>query len=219
MRRAVLSLLAATSLVSTATPAVADPPIVDGVLCGFATVIDLSAEEGTQSGVLWGGPVLLTERNGITPETGTLLCRVQVVDSFTSNHDGAGPYVDDDGPRGVFLAGPQIITIQRTGTQNVFLCAEFVDSGIPYYWDSASQNWSTSSNVPCDLSITGDGGDGPRDIEVLIDSIVCPLVALLLPPEGDIPGIWDCPPYGNRRGGSPLIGPGFASAAIVWKVE
>lgn len=27
------------------------------------------------------------------------------------------------------------------------------------------------------------------------DSFTCPVLAVLFPPEGDIPGVWDCAPY------------------------
>lgn len=30
-----------------------------------------------------------------------------------------------------------------------------------------------------------------------VDPIVCPVIVPVFPPEGDIPGVWDCPPYGN----------------------
>ena len=202
MRRSALALVAVAALVSTATPARADAPITNGLICSFATIIDPTAEEGVQSGQLEGGPVLFTTgTSGNEPQQGTLVCRIQVEDAFTADHDGgSGPTVSGHtNAAGVAVAVPQIISIQRTGTQNVFLCSEFVDdaSGITYYWDDDLSEWSTLSTVHCGLSVTGDDGSGPSDLEILIDSIICPVLALVFPPEGDIPGIWDCPPYGN----------------------
>lgn len=31
----------------------------------------------------------------------------------------------------------------------------------------------------------------------LINSIICAVLALWFPPNGDIPGLWDCPPYNS----------------------
>ena len=184
-------------------PASADAPVTDGLICSFTTVIDPTAEEGTQTGQLEGGPVLFTVApDGTTPQEGTLICRVQVVDAFASDHTGSGPSVSGRiNAAGVAVAGPYVITINRTGSQNVFLCSEFVDNseGLVYYWDDDNSEWSTNPVVHCGLSLTGDKGGAPRDSEVLVDSIICPILALVFPPEGDIPGIWDCPPYGNAR--------------------
>ncbi len=32
-----------------------------------------------------------------------------------------------------------------------------------------------------------------------MDSIECPILKTLLPPDGDVPGYYDCPPYGNTE--------------------
>lgn len=39
-------------------------------------------------------------------------------------------------------------------------------------------------------------GDDLLDEVVGGDPLVCPVLATMFPPEGDIPGVWDCPPYG-----------------------
>ena len=31
----------------------------------------------------------------------------------------------------------------------------------------------------------------------LIDALSCPVLAIMFPPEGDVPGLWDCPPYND----------------------
>lgn len=146
-------------------PAVADAPVTDGPVCSVATVVDPTAEEGTSSGVLEGGPTLFTQ-DRTTPQQGTLVCRVQVIDAPTSDHNGSGPTVSGHtNAAGVAVAGPQVITINVTGTQNAFLCAEFVDdaSGVTYYWDDDSSEWSTSPYVHCGLWATGIDSGNPHD--------------------------------------------------------
>jgi hypothetical protein len=198
MRRSVLPLLAALCLASFATPAFADAPLTDGVLCSLASVADPTAPAGTQFGVLDGGPVVMTEQDGTTPETGTLTCRIQV---DVANHTGWGWAVWGHGT-GVLTAGPSVVSYP-TGS-NVYLCAEFSDDsdGVTYYWDANASRWSTNASVSCGLAY---GSDDPTEEAVLVDSIICPVLALAFPPEGDVTlrapvgTVWDCPPYGNSN--------------------
>ena len=189
----------------------ADAPVTDGLICRYTQIPDPWPAPGTERGRLEGGPVRFTEApEGTTPQQGTLFCRVQVVDAFTSDHNGSGPTVTGHtNADGLATAGPADITINRSGTQNVFLCSEFHDdaSGVTYYWDGDLSEWSTLSTVHCEISITGDDGSGPSDLEILIGSIVCPVLKLVFPPEGDVlSGTWDCPPYGDN-GPGPTISP------------
>jgi hypothetical protein len=142
------------SLLSATAPALADPPVTHGLICQFSTVVDPIAKPGTQSGQLSGGPVLLTEQDGLTLETGTLTCRVQVGEA---THAGSGRDVIGHGRAGVFTAGPAVIDI--TGAGNVYLCSEFTDDSddVTYYWNDETSDWSTDANTPCDLSIGNDG--------------------------------------------------------------
>jgi hypothetical protein len=241
VRRLALVVCALASVAAMGLPARADAPATDGQLCDLQVTEDPTAEAGTLTGELTGGPVLLTQQDGITPETGTLVCRAQV---GTSDHTGSGPSISGRGT-GVLTAGPATVTIYG---DDIYVCAEFVDDsdGVTYYWDGEASDWSTSSNVTCLRRIqcvavdgcndTGavvcvavdgcnDSGTGVcvavngcndsyslicvavdgcnafhtggGDTGLLIDSIVCPIYAVVFPPEGDIPGIWDCPPYGN----------------------
>jgi hypothetical protein len=198
MRRAVLPLLAALGLVSFATPALADAPLADGVLCALASVTDPTAPLGTQVGVLTGGPAVLTLQDGTTPEDGTLTCRIQ---TDVASHTGYGPEIDGHGT-GLLTAGPAVVSYYQGS--NVFLCAEFTDDsdGVTYYWDAVALRWSTDMTVRCDWAY---GSYTPKPAETLVDSIICPVLALAFPPEGDVTlrapvgTVWDCPPYGNSN--------------------
>jgi hypothetical protein len=201
MRSTAIAALAVAGLASTVatTPARADAPTTHGLICQFATVADPTAEAGTQSGELSGGPVLLTGADGTTPETGTLTCRVQV---DQPRHAGTGPSVSGHGT-GVLTAGPSVINYTAAATSNVYLCSEFTDDsdGVTYYWDDYRSEWSLDATVACGPTLPEDPGPSPEPI--LIDSIVCPVFAVVFAPEGDIVlpdpigAVWDCPPYGN----------------------
>jgi hypothetical protein len=117
----------------------------------LAAVADPTAAPGSQSGLLSGGPVLLTEQTtnpdlpGTTPESGTLTCRVQV---NQGTHTGSGPLVQGHGT-GVLTAGPATINYTASETDVVFLCAEFTDDsdGVTYYWDDTSTTPRTTCSV------------------------------------------------------------------------
>ena len=181
-------------------PAQADAPETVGVICAFAPLVDPSPQEGTRLAELSGGPVLLTEADGVTPARGTVICRIQVYGSTQ------GPNVAARGT-GAFVANPAVVRYAADDWDYVFLCSEFVDDkdGVRYYWDDELGEWSTSPATPCSLTNARSASDDdPEPIEYVIDSVVCPIFALVFPPEGDIERVWDCPPYGNVE---PLPGP------------
>jgi len=45
-------------------------------------------------------------------------------------------------------------------------------------------------------------------VSEFVDPLACPLLALVFPPDGDVPGAWDCPPYASSFG--PENGQGHA---------
>jgi hypothetical protein len=119
-----------------------------------------------------------------------------------ATHTGSGPSVSGHGT-GVLTAGPAVINYTVSDTSNVYLCAEFTDDtdGLTHYWDDHLSEWSLDATVACGLSIPDN--PSPTPLPLLMDSIVCPLFAIVFPPEGDIVlpepigAVWDCPPYGN----------------------
>jgi len=82
------------------------------------------------------------------------------------------------------------------------------------YWDAQREEFTndpsaTCGPVACTLEFPprGEGACGPSAFDVIdhlvgevppwgpIDAAVCPVLKELYPPEGDVPGVWDCPPY------------------------
>jgi hypothetical protein len=260
VRKLALVVCALASVVAVGLPARADAPQSYGQLCDLQATDDPTAEAGTSTGELTGGPILLLDQEA-APETGTLTCRVQV---GVADHTGTGPSVSGHGT-GLLTAGPSTVTYSGGGV--VYVCGEFTDDsdGLTYYWDGVNEDWSTDSTVTClrrlvcvagigcentgavvcvaAIGCNGSGtllcvsGAGCNDYESTVcvsgagcnnngdtvcvagigcnnspsvvcvagigcnsglDPIICPVLAIVYPPEGDIPGIWDCPPYGNR---------------------
>jgi hypothetical protein len=194
LKRSIIG-LAVAGLALTYAPAYADPPETNGLICQFASVIDPTAEPGSQSGQVSGGPVLLTEQStnpdlpGTTPETGTLSCRVQINDS---THAGSGPSVTGHGT-GVLTAGPATINYIAGDTDLVYLCSEFTDDsdGVTYYWNDDTGEWDTNILAPCGLAF---GNPPPDPSDDIINRIPCPIFAQLPGPVAQaLQGEWgDC---------------------------
>lgn len=173
----------------TAAPARADTPTADGFLCRLEERAD--DVTGDRVARISGGPVLITEANGVVPETGLFVCgvRFRADLSAPADHTGSGPQTARQGT-GVFTAGPGEYPWPSTGY--TWLCTEFLDDSdnVTYYWDDAQGEWSTDPAVPCLFAPKSDEPPVP-----LVDQLVCPVLVLLFPPEGDVPDLWDCPPY------------------------
>ena len=167
-------------------PAQADAPASTGVLCEFAPITDPLGEPDTRTGVLSGGPILMTGEDGVTPETGTLVCRVQV---NIVDHNGSGPTVSGHGT-GLLTAGPGTVSVEVGPDDSVFLCGEFLDDsdGMTYYWDAELGEWSTDSGVACaNVPLLGDEDDP-------YNRTWCPLLGQLPSPLAeDLQAAWgDC---------------------------
>ena len=178
-------------------PCTRSAPAPYGFLCGFSSVSDPQVE-GSQTGEVDGGPLVLGDAyDPAVFYTGSITCTIQVNQSTHAGADACavtGPTTPVAGE----VAGT--CTYASATGDNVYLCTEVdIVNGPTLYWDSVNDVWSTEPNVGCSLDITVEPGEegGPiHELELLIDSIICPVLATLLPPQGDIPGLWDCPPYG-----------------------
>ena len=187
MKKLVLAaFVAATALVPFA-PAHADHG-PQGLLCGFVSVTDPGTEGGNiQTGEIDGGPVLVTG-------DGTITCDIQVGQELSSGSNAAS--VSGSGNTVVY-ATPTVVSYESPDDVPVYLCTTVSDATGTYYWDDLTGDWvSSASAAHCSLATSASTDDGPtHELELLIDSIICPVLATLLPPEGDIAGVWDCPPY------------------------
>ena len=191
----VVAVASLAALLAPVVPARGAPPVTAPVdtLCTFVAFSDPTAEPDIETGALSGGPLTLPgfDVESAAVGSGTLVCRIQV---NVESHQGAGPQVSGHGP-GVVTAGPAQVSYVATPADSAYLCAEFLAdaTGMTYYYDAVHHLWSTDPSVSCDLALNL-GTLAPDDI----DGTVCPLLAAVFPPDGDVPG-WDCPPYGNRR--------------------
>ena len=197
VRIAFAGLLVAVSMGSPLPAAHATPDPGFGQLCGFTSLTD-PLGEGAQTGEVDGGPLFLSDDTDLLASySGRLVCTIQV-DAPT--HAGA----DACSVTGAVLGNPVFAAGTCTysyGTgSNVYLCTQVdIDGGPTLYFDDSNDpltdgSWSTDPwSARCMLATSFSTGDGPAAEEA--DAVVCPVLATMLPPEGDIAGVWDCPPY------------------------
>ena len=190
-----------------ATDIPCEPPAVaarDGFLCGLARVDD-PMFEGAQTGEIDGGPLVVDDRTTAEVESGTLTCTVQVNAGTHAGVDSGS--VTGPTTHGVAVAGGTV-SYAAHPDDNVYVCTQVATERGTRYWNSSNDplvdgSWATDpATASCWLAFgTSRLGEETTpckeitEIEILADSIICPTLATLLPPDGDIDGIWNCPPY------------------------
>lgn len=192
------SLLACTVLAAaavTAPAAATDGP--PGVTVVYGTsgpcIVAGVTDPGTEGGDVITGAVASTPVLG----DGRLTCTVQV---GGVTHDGSDAVSRRANGTDVVVLLPEITSFVAPEDVPLYLCAEFWSSrdGRTVYWDGYSQTWSSSPYADCDLLSGFDTRDTSDPVFYeFVDPWVCPAIAFMLPPDGDIPGVYDCPPYGR----------------------
>lgn len=201
MRAAVLAVLAALAVLP-GTPAHAEP-IVDGQMCGAVFTV-----EGAF--VADAGPLVVVD--GAEPVPVTLVCTLQVWPDVT--HAGADLASASVSGTNVVALPPTPLTYEPSETFDYRLCTQLVVGTSRLYWDAVSgggaNEFSTSPDSACATTWCQDSipsnCDPPRCGERIhlnchflptwdelfveyVDPAVCPVLG------GDVPGLWDCPPY------------------------
>jgi hypothetical protein len=144
------------------------------------------------------GPIVLRERGGANPLAGSVTCTLR--DSWgTALWSASSPVAT-----GVVTLAPTAVTRPPDAD---WLCTR-VTLADGRSWDDYFQAWTANASElcwyvgprePCD-SVTDPacGGLGPVLYTVVprtLDGLICPELAEAFPPYGDVPDVWDCPPY------------------------
>ena len=213
-KTAVIAVVAGGLNLAFIAPASATPA---GRLCSFTSVTDPTVENGqTQAGQINGGPVTDDTQAGATI---TLTCTIQV-GAANSTHAGADAVSLSGTGTGAASVAGQASYVSPEG-QPVYLCTEVSVNGTVYYRDSVLATWSASASAACGEAISQEIFPGPLGpvLDILFpildgafetlnnlerdvtDPIICPILAGIFPPEGDIVlpdpigKIFDCFPY------------------------
>jgi hypothetical protein len=208
VRKIAIATLALGAVVSSfgTIPSASAATSADGRRCSFGSTTNPGAEPDTQTGQIQAGPAVIND--GGTPpgvHSGHFVCTIQVSASTHAGPDAAS--VTGPDTTGVIAAQGQV-TYTAGDDAPVYLCTEIVVDGQSWYYDDptvvgATGTWTTSSSASCGLATSLDPGNDPTvlAIEGLIDAIICPVLAIVFPPEGDVTlpdpvgKVWDCPPY------------------------
>lgn len=195
--------LAAAAVVAVAGgPAAAAPPLVEGVTCGYTFV---RAPGGGWVGEIDGGPVA-----AVSADVASLTLTCSIV---------AGPsYGYDDPPLATASAtGPGVAAIPPTPFAGMLpdrtlgVCTHVsltMRDGATHelYYDGERGEFTTGSGARCAVptapcTTSGQRCSPDQTLPMLVDltrSVLCPVLALALPPDGDVPpgdALYDCPPY------------------------
>jgi hypothetical protein len=184
----------------TTAPAVAAGFHGWGALCTLVSTSDPTADRGTETGVLVAGPLVLDD--GDTPPglvNGHVVCTVQVNEERHSGTNAA-TVTGVELPEATAAAGT--VSYRADWSDTVYVCTAVVIGGQTWYYDEPNNGvdllkrdrWLTTPNAECGLA-TDTNADALTPVMDLVDAVVCPVLALVFPPEGDVAGVWDCPPY------------------------
>jgi hypothetical protein len=209
-------LIAVLAVVAALTPtAHAAMPTYAGDLCEFFSYVDPTGGARTETGRLYGGPLAVADLPTMLGSAGedVLGNPVSVRLDCTISAD-AVPIAATSGSGKVLVVAPPVPLAYSVDTNYLTMCSAVTITqlgGSPerYYWDYAANRFTTDPaatcytyQFACPLSSENCGGGGPST-EEYVDLLVCPVFALVFPPEGDVVlpdpvgPIWDCPPYGN----------------------
>lgn len=188
MRRLAAPVAVAGVLAFVPGPAGATPG--SGRLCGFFSVPDAFGDGDWLHGVVDGGPVGL-DHGADAGAYGRIVCTVQVDGSRHADADAA--VARSFTTPGVAFLEPTRISIRAGSFDNVVLCTQVDVAGDgTYYYDADADGWSTDPTVRCQPSTVPVAEPDPWGL----DPAVCPLLMPFFPPDGDVDGVHDCPPYG-----------------------
>lgn len=183
-------------------PAQAAAPDAEGVLCGFAST-GHPTDAGVQVGEIDGGPLAVANVDDAfaQPVTATLTCAIHV-GWGNLTHAGSDAVSASATGNAVVTLPPTVVSYKYDPYtfEVIAVCTELAVTdghGDTYhlYYDGFREEFSSSPNVECQWA-WGEPPPPPPPIWERVDAIVCPIFAVVFPPYGDIPDIWDCPPYG-----------------------
>jgi hypothetical protein len=185
--RALRVLSVVAGLVAVALPAPARAELVaHGVLCNRADLGGPRPPE-VREDTLYAGPVTLVDDTA-GPVTATIVCTVRDGGSHAAP---ALASAESDPGTGVVALPPTTVSYLDLGYTAI--CTELrIVGGPTLYYDAGSRAWTTDPATLCEPSLDVIGPD-----PYLPDAVLCPLLTGAFPPDGDVPGVWDCPPYGG----------------------
>lgn len=198
MRNRVLAVLSGATLLAssmTGTAAAAVEP--EGVLCGYSSLTHPSSYD-TQYAEVDAGPLTLVDHADPSAVVwGSVTCTVQFEERHGTTANDQASLTGSVTPGVVHVAGT--VAFRYTDFETVYVCTRVdVLDGPPLYWDEETDGWSTSDTAACASNVYDpDDPHAGDEIGPLVDSVVCEAFEVVFPPEGDIDGIWDCPPYGS----------------------
>jgi hypothetical protein len=192
--RAVLLLVRAVAVPSFAPHATAAPSPV-GLLCGF-TERDNPPARLRHKVLVSAGPVLLTDdADPVAGLSGSVTCSLQI-DAGTHDAPDVAAITGPTTARVAALAG-EVEYVRAGYDYDLWYCTRVdLTDGTTLYYDEGDAvddgGWSTDpATSSCALAYAS---AVPRpSCDWVCGS--CAVLGVAFPPDGEVPGVWDCPPY------------------------
>ena len=213
-------LLAALALLLVAPATThAQEPVLAGEVCGYVAHQDVATSRWDVH--LYGGPIAAADVELVAPDplewvvdnptSVTITCSLHL----GSTH--ASPVMESASATGDAVAVLLPTARDVAAIDAVTLCTRVaVTDGdgrsYEFYWDGGDQEFARETSANCRAACTqelpprGEGACGPGPFDIVdhmlgsppwatVDAVVCAVLKEQYPPEGDVPGVWDCPPY------------------------
>ena len=230
--KASLLAAAVVAVVLPGAPAHAGRPDLAGQFCSFSSIVDPAGDGDRQVGYLEGGPLAAADLPAVdlfddptltwdvlgNPVSVTLTCSIHV-GAANMTHAGAAAASASASGVTVVAVPPTPISYVAAVDELVALCTEVVVTdrrGETHhlYREPGTGTFSTDPDSSCAGAVCLSLECGPlgpvmealdlanRVLVELVDPAVCPQLAAVFPPEGDVDypvlggPFWDCPPYG-----------------------
>ena len=208
---------------STTTMTHAEQPTLAGDVCNYRGAITPRPQGGDEWAVLvTGGPIAAARVVTMLPALDevlddnlysiTLTCSVKVGESDHTSPTAASATATG---LGVAVLQPRELTYLDPEIKGIGLCTQVTltdrdGDSTTLYWDVADEAFGTDPTVTCGpVACIASACDDwppstpPRQVQDVVDianqvfvehvdPAVCPVLG------GDVPDVWDCPPYGSR---------------------
>lgn len=214
-------LLAALALL-LAAPATthAQEPVLAGDVCNYVARQEV-ATTSRWTVNLYGGPIAAADVELVAPDplewvvdnptSVTLTCSLHAGSYHTSPVLASASASGD----GVALLPPAQREVDDIYLATLCTRVSVTDGdgrSYEFYWDGGQQEFSRDMSVECGAACTlewppsGEGACGPGPYDIVdhvtgsvpwgpVDAVACEVLKQQYPPDGDIPDVWDCPPY------------------------
>lgn len=220
MRRTIVAVGASLLAVVSVPHAGAHEPTLAGQVCQLESAVSDPGDDTSYTVVVDGGPLAAAKIATVQPDLGEVALDNPVTITMTCTVRSGWYFTHSDpAEASVSATAPAVVTVPPTALtahddENFGLFAVCTSVSMTdrdgdttdLYWNPHTVEFSTDPNTPCGPVFcpldAGDPCGGGNPFELLndlfvdvVDPLLCAVLDDYFPPDGDVEGVWDCPPY------------------------